>query len=82
MTCQIGSEEPAEQKEHHRRQKTAESSSTFLRGYDFPPSADNTYNLAAIMYLKVLFFAAVALTGALTDENSGEFATSHCGASG
>lgn len=60
-----------------------ESPSTFLHGYDFTPSADNIYKLAAVMYLKVLFFAAVVvLTGVFTEENSGKFATSHCGASG
>lgn len=57
------------------------SLSTFLRCYRFPPSAVNVSKLAAVMYLKVLFFVAVvALTGALSGENSGEFATCHCGA--
>lgn len=57
------------------------SPSTFLRCYRFPPSAVNVAKLAAVMYLKVLFFVAVvALTGAFSGDNSGEFATCHCGA--
>lgn len=37
MTCQIGSEEPAEHKRQHRRRKTVESLSTFLPGYIYTP---------------------------------------------
>lgn len=48
-----------------------------------PESADQIHKLAAVMFSKVLFFAAVvALTGSFSAVDAGKFATSRCGASG
>lgn len=76
MTCQIGSEEPAEHERQHRRHETGLVLDVSPRLRSPPPeSADQIHKLAAVMFSKVLFLAAfVALASSISAADAGKFA--------